>query len=114
MSDTLEIPQDWSNDLCSMLCSIASKLGLNPDDYDTDDAQEHIMTILAKDIDDRLIICGQIQADAIAVLDSAKETIIEGLQSSYDTDGYNGCGDDSMPLIELEQANCIVEDALTK
>lgn len=50
--------------LCSMLCSIASKLGLNPDDYDTDDtddAQEHIMTILAKDIDSRL---GKLNEDA--------------------------------------------------
>jgi hypothetical protein len=41
-----------------------------------------------------------------------KDKIIDDLQTSYDTDMYNACGDSSQPLIDLDAAKCAVEENL--
>ena len=38
-----------------------------------------------------------------------KELALDEMQSSFDSDGYNGCGDGSHPLIDLESAKCALE-----
>jgi len=47
--------------------------------------------------------------DAISEM---KVKITDDLQASYDTDMYNGSGDGSHPLIDLDSAKCAVEEHL--
>ena len=41
------------------------------------------------------------------------DVIVNDGHPEYDTDGYNGCGDGSLPLIDLEDAKCAVDEYLT-
>tara|TARA_R110001599_G_scaffold339851_1_gene559756 strand:+ start:39164 stop:39436 length:273 start_codon:yes stop_codon:yes gene_type:complete len=45
-------------------------------------------------------------------LTEMKESILNDLQSSYDSEMYNGCGDGSLPLVDLESAKCAVDEFL--
>ena len=45
-------------------------------------------------------------------LTEMKESILNDLQSSYDSERYNGCGDGSLPLVDLESAKCAVDEFL--
>ena len=48
-------------------------------------------------------------SDAISEM---KDSVIDALQSSFDSDGYNGSGDGSMPLIDLGDAKCAADEFL--
>ena len=47
-------------------------------------------------------------------LNEIKAEMVSELQTSFDSDGFNGRGDGTQPLICLESAQCAVEDFLTK
>ena len=47
--------------------------------------------------------------DALAEM---KESILNDLDASFNTDMYNGCGDGSLPLVDLESAKCAVDEFL--
>ncbi len=55
----------------------------------------------------------QIENIVRAAIEEMKERLTQELQASHERDRYNGCGDGSMPLIDLEDATNAVNDYLT-
>jgi hypothetical protein len=54
----------------------------------------------------------QIESVLRDALSEMKEKITDGLQASYENDMYNGSGDGSHPLIDLNSAKCAVDEHL--